>query len=118
MRNLQRWLRDGVGIKCTNRGDYLRHGVQNDWFSCGVILPNTIAHNVFDDNIWIPRNAVLDRVNWFLKFVKGAKEPNRTSDIRGKTEVRRHLNVLKHQTKIVPGFREDDPSTRFTAARP
>jgi hypothetical protein len=72
--NLQRWLQDGVGIKCTNNGDCLRHGVQNDWFSCGVVLPNTIAHNVFGDQIWIPRRAVLDRVNWFLKLVKGVAD--------------------------------------------
>ena len=105
MCNLQWWLCDRIGLKCTNRGDCLRHGIQNDWFSCGVILSNTIAHNVFNDDIWIPRNAVLDRVNWFLKFAKRDKEPKRTSDIINccrKTEVRPHLNVLKHQTKMVP----------------
>jgi hypothetical protein len=73
VRNLQRWLHDGVGISCVNNGDCLEHGIQTDWFSCGIIVPNTISHKVFGDNIWIPRRAVGDRIDWFLKLAKGVK---------------------------------------------
>ena len=73
VRNLQRWLRDAVGVSCVNNGDCLEHGIQTDWFSCGVILPNTISRNVFGDSVWIPRRAVSDRIEWFLKLVNGAK---------------------------------------------
>jgi hypothetical protein len=83
LRNLQRWLYDGVGIKCTNDGNCLTHGSQNDWFSCGVVLPNTIAHSIFGDSIWIPRRAVLDRVNWFLTLAKGVKTEKCTPDLDG-----------------------------------
>ena len=94
IQNLQQWLHDGVGIKCTNDGDCLRHGVQNNWFSCGVILPNTIAHNVFSDHIWIPRRAVLDRVNWFLKLVKEVKAQKEDINDHGVTiEVSSYLNI-------------------------
>lgn len=52
----------------------MTHGIQNDWLSCSVILPNTIVHSVFNDSIWIPRRAALNRVNQFLKFAKGVRE--------------------------------------------
>jgi len=50
------------------------HGIQNDWFSYGVVLPNTIAHDVFGDGLWILRRAISDRVDWFLTFVNNMKE--------------------------------------------
>ena len=68
MRNVQNWLQFGVGIKCTNRGDCLEHGNQDDWFSCGMLLPNTISHAVFGDDIWVQHDAALDRIRWFLKL--------------------------------------------------
>lgn len=74
MRNLQKWLQIGVGVKCTNRGDYLEHGYQDDWFSCGIVLPNTISHAVFGDKIWIQRNAAMDRIKWFLRLCGGDRD--------------------------------------------
>jgi len=72
--NLQRWLHDAVGVNCTNHGDCMKHGIQKDWFLCSVVLPNTISHNVFGDGLWIPRQAVSDRIEWFLELVEGMKE--------------------------------------------
>lgn len=72
--NLQWWLHDAVGVNCMNHVDSMKHGVQKDWFSCGVVLPNTISHSVFGDGLWIPRRAVSDRIEWFLKLAEGVKE--------------------------------------------
>ncbi|KAM6488976.1 hypothetical protein JOM56_015612 [Amanita muscaria] len=69
MRNLQKWL-NAIGVNCTIQGDCLNHGIQDDWFSCGIILANTISHAVFGDTLWTPQRAVSDRIQWFLTLAQ------------------------------------------------
>lgn len=71
MEHTQKWLQSAFRYKFKNMGDYLVHGVQNDSFSCGILLSNTISHAIFHTPIWIPRQGVFERVSWFVELVKG-----------------------------------------------
>ncbi|PPR00996.1 hypothetical protein CVT24_000570 [Panaeolus cyanescens] len=46
---------------------------QTDSYSCGIIAINTIEHNVFGCTLWSSAQAASERVRWFLRLVKYAK---------------------------------------------
>lgn len=81
MKAAQQWLQKVFRRKFVNNGDYLEHGIQQDSFSCGVVVSSTIKHAVFGHGIWIARRAVLERIEWFLRLAKGCKQEHRTSTI-------------------------------------
>jgi hypothetical protein len=45
------------------------HGEQHDGTSCGIILPNTIAADIFGDEIWEQKHAAGARANCFIRLM-------------------------------------------------
>jgi hypothetical protein len=76
---VQKWLREVYGTSYKLEGDILNHGDQNDSFSCGIIMANTIVHAAFNVPIWIPRQAVQERVQWFIKLSESVWIPPETN---------------------------------------
>lgn len=56
-------------------GDALEHGEQDNGFDCGICCNNTVAHDVFGDELWIPRLVSQSRVRWFLKLLEYERKP-------------------------------------------
>ncbi|KAJ7937855.1 hypothetical protein B0H13DRAFT_2405164 [Mycena leptocephala] len=78
---LKRWLkpRFDLQFECDYAG--LDHGVQIDGFSCGIITYNTIDHAIFGTGVWIPRRAVLERVQRFLKYAKHETRNSKAKEV-------------------------------------
>ena len=66
---LQKWLQIEFGHKFTEHGNNLCHGHQEDATSCGIVTVNTIAHAVFGDDLWSPKNCQFHQVRWFAILV-------------------------------------------------
>jgi hypothetical protein len=58
------------GAKFKDEGDKLRHGKQEDTWSCGICLPNTIAHDLFDETLFHHTKC---RLLWMWYFVRLAR---------------------------------------------
>jgi hypothetical protein len=65
IKKLQWWLRRRFRGTFKNCGDTLKHGLQEDGMECGIVTPNTAAHEVFHDTLLACDRKVLERVNWF-----------------------------------------------------
>ncbi|KAJ6600652.1 hypothetical protein B0H10DRAFT_2230919 [Mycena sp. CBHHK59/15] len=74
IRSMQRWLRKQFGAEFTAQYDAMEHGKQKDGFSCGIVSDNTLEIAIFKAPVWIPRRAVIARINKFLKFSEHQKE--------------------------------------------
>ncbi|GLB42721.1 hypothetical protein LshimejAT787_1201700 [Lyophyllum shimeji] len=70
IRKLQWWLKKRIGRQFKEMGDQLEHGRQEDWTDCGVISPNTAAHEVFNDELWTCERKVHERLRWFLTLCR------------------------------------------------
>lgn len=46
----------------------MAHGVQLDWHSCGIVLPNTIAHAIQATLLWEQHQHIWERIQWFLRL--------------------------------------------------
>ncbi|KAF7346851.1 hypothetical protein MSAN_01824400 [Mycena sanguinolenta] len=68
---LQFWLRDNGHSNFTITDD-LPCAKQTDGFNCPIIAVNTIAHNVFGDQLWTAQNAKAMRMEAFCAIVKHA----------------------------------------------
>ena len=66
MKKIQWWLKARFGKEFKDLGDSLEHGLQDDYTSCGILTSNTVAHDVFGDEIWTCENKFLERVKWFV----------------------------------------------------
>jgi hypothetical protein len=62
------------GVKFKDEGDKMRHGKQEDDWSCGICLPNTIAHDLFDEPLFHHKNRRLLRMQYFIKLAKAQLE--------------------------------------------
>ncbi|GLB37775.1 hypothetical protein LshimejAT787_0408260 [Lyophyllum shimeji] len=67
---LRKWLSSEFGYKFANKGNTLRHGIQLDSYSCGILVANTIAYAVFAAPLWFARRAILERLEWFIRLAK------------------------------------------------
>ena len=65
---LRIWLGAIFGWKPASEGNVLARPYQTDTISCSVCAVNTIAHNVFGDELWEQHDAAVRRVSWILKF--------------------------------------------------
>ncbi|KAJ6615027.1 hypothetical protein B0H10DRAFT_2220789 [Mycena sp. CBHHK59/15] len=67
---LKQWNR-GFGDDFHCDYDGLKHAVQKDGFNCGIVMFNTCEGALYPETpIWIPRSAVLSRIQHFLKYAK------------------------------------------------
>jgi hypothetical protein len=57
VRHVQAWLKKEFGKEFKCRGDMMKHGNQEDTWSCGICLPNAITHNLFDEPL-LPTKTV------------------------------------------------------------
>jgi len=44
--------------------------VQDDGYSCGIITANTIAHALFNRQLWTSAGAVQERLQWFIRIAE------------------------------------------------
>lgn len=65
---LQDWLKKAFGKKFKNQGNILPHAIQDDGFSCSIIIANTIAHAMLGRPLWCPATAVGERLTWFQRM--------------------------------------------------
>ncbi|KAF5326015.1 hypothetical protein D9611_000001 [Ephemerocybe angulata] len=66
---LQDSLKSTLGLtKFKSTGNTLVHGVQEDGYSCGLVTANTIEHELFQDALWTPNDAVRHRLSWFMRL--------------------------------------------------
>ncbi|KAJ6607189.1 hypothetical protein B0H10DRAFT_2228110 [Mycena sp. CBHHK59/15] len=67
----KRWLQLQFAEAFHSEYDTLEHGVQKDGYSCGIVMFNTCERVLYPDTpLWIPRSAVLARIQHFLKYAK------------------------------------------------
>jgi hypothetical protein len=65
-----RWLEVTFGWKPANEGNILARPHQSDTVNCAICALNTIAHNIFRDQLWQQHSASIHRVSWLLEFDK------------------------------------------------
>jgi hypothetical protein len=66
---LQTWLKASFGGKrFKSFGNSLKHVVQKDSYSCGIITANTIAHAILDHPLCNNVQAAQERIRWFIHF--------------------------------------------------
>ncbi|KAH7918522.1 hypothetical protein BV22DRAFT_1051683 [Leucogyrophana mollusca] len=70
IRAAQTWLRKEFGSPFKDEGDTLTHGVQNDQFSCGICVVNTIAHNAFGDELFTHAKQFVMRILLFVELAE------------------------------------------------
>lgn len=66
MKVIRSWTKKTFGVEYKNKGDALVHGNQNNYTDCGILAANTVAHDIFGDELWVPGNQTLERLRWFL----------------------------------------------------
>ncbi|KAJ7245054.1 hypothetical protein C8J57DRAFT_1082457 [Mycena rebaudengoi] len=77
IRSLQKWLHRQFGEVFQSEYDGLEHGIQTDGYSCGIVMHNTAERAAYPSTpLWIPRAAVLARVQHFLKYAKNRSTPS------------------------------------------
>ena len=59
----------GQETDCTYKQDFMAHGLQSDTFSCGIVSYNTIAHDLFGDELWTSSNSRRFRIEAFNGIV-------------------------------------------------
>ena len=70
LNGLGKWLEEVFDWKPVNEGNILARSRQMDTISCAVCVLNTIAHNIFGDQLWEQSNASGHRVSWLPTFDK------------------------------------------------
>ncbi|KAJ7101505.1 hypothetical protein B0H15DRAFT_769608 [Mycena belliarum] len=72
IKELKRWGKKQFGKDFIYQGDSLEHGDQKDATSCGVLCRNTVAANVFGEEVWEQRHAAGARAACFIRLVRSA----------------------------------------------
>ena len=67
---VQKWLRTTFGQQFSDLGDKLKHGRQEDTFSCGVATSNTIAHNILNEPLFHHADRRVLRMRLFIRLAK------------------------------------------------
>lgn len=70
VQSLLRWIRIVFERELKNQGNTMAHGIQNDGFSCGIILGNTISAGIKETPLWNPQHAIYERLGCFLRLVQ------------------------------------------------
>ncbi|KAJ3780264.1 hypothetical protein GGU10DRAFT_279690 [Lentinula aff. detonsa] len=52
-------------FQAPNPGNLLEHGIQNDFYNCGLVAVNAIEHDLWNDGLWTSEKKVHYRVRWF-----------------------------------------------------
>ncbi|KAJ7661512.1 hypothetical protein DFH06DRAFT_1089007 [Mycena polygramma] len=65
----KRWTKSQFGgVDFTYQGDSMDHGEQKDTTSCTIIVANTIAADIFSEEIWQQEHAAGARADCFLRL--------------------------------------------------
>ena len=67
---VQKWLRTVIGHPFSDLGDKLKHGRQEDSFSCGITALNTIGHNIFNEPLFHHADRRVLRMRLFIRLAK------------------------------------------------
>ncbi|KAI0069334.1 hypothetical protein K474DRAFT_1714375 [Panus rudis PR-1116 ss-1] len=65
LKQMQWWLEKRFGGPFEEKGNVLRHGIQKDSISCGIIAMDTISHAAFGGILWTHGRKVAHRLKWF-----------------------------------------------------
>ncbi|KAJ6620818.1 hypothetical protein B0H10DRAFT_2432733 [Mycena sp. CBHHK59/15] len=100
----KRWTQLQFGEEFHSNYDGLEHGIQKDGYNCGIVMFNTCERAVYPNTpLWIPRSAVLARIQHFLKYAKNqikeiSPETSTTGAARAKISIADLLNPRKGQS--------------------
>jgi hypothetical protein len=66
------WMKRSFGINVSSKGESITHGIQNpsDMTSCGIIVINSIAHNVFGDGVYKHAKQQVHHIKCFITIMK------------------------------------------------
>jgi hypothetical protein len=53
VKKVQAWLKREFGKEFTDNGNKMTHGKQEDDFSCGVVLPNSMEQELFGATLFV-----------------------------------------------------------------
>jgi hypothetical protein len=70
LKGLRKWFDKEFGQKLMNSGNILERPQQIDTYSCSICAMSTIAHGIFEDQLWTQPNAQTHRIRWFLELDK------------------------------------------------
>ncbi|KAJ4467306.1 hypothetical protein C8R41DRAFT_925853 [Lentinula lateritia] len=67
LNRLTNWFGEQFGrmFKAPNPGNLLRHGLQNDFYNCGLVAINAIEHELWQRELWTTGTKVQHRARWF-----------------------------------------------------
>ncbi|KAK6980928.1 hypothetical protein R3P38DRAFT_3376544 [Favolaschia claudopus] len=101
VKSLNKWALSRIGVELHAEYNGLQHGVQQDSFSCGVVMANTCEHAIYpDEPLWIPRDAVRSRLTHFLKYAKNQhKEYSVDASMSGASRVKISIASLLNPMK-------------------
>ncbi|KAG6818744.1 hypothetical protein H0H93_002181 [Arthromyces matolae] len=98
-RALEGWLLHTFNRKFKYEGNTLPCAEQEDTHSCGIIVANTLEHAAFGSPLWKQRDAVLQRVKWFIHLSK--KRSGSMSEIAKESPPCHSSNDLTIESSIV-----------------
>ncbi|KAJ3738347.1 hypothetical protein EV360DRAFT_90574 [Lentinula raphanica] len=52
-------------FKALDPGNIMRHGIQDDFYNCGIVAVNAIEYELFKSEVWTSQKKVFHRVRWF-----------------------------------------------------
>lgn len=67
LNRLTNWFGEQFGrmFKAPNPGNLLCHGLQNDFYNCGLVAINAIEHELWQRELWTMGTKVQHRARWF-----------------------------------------------------
>lgn len=95
---MRKWL-SHHGIATLRQGGDLKHGTQLDEFSCGLVVPNTIEHPLFGDELWIELDKDYICMQCFIQLIKShnLSQKSQLPHLSTPAEI---LPILPRSTKI------------------
>ncbi|KAH7912046.1 hypothetical protein BJ138DRAFT_1112718 [Hygrophoropsis aurantiaca] len=102
----QSWLKGEFGAPFREDQDSLKHGIQEDSFSCGICVVNTIAHNLFGDELFRHSRRYAMRISLFTQLAQSQLDTASESTEFSHHQFRTTQDLIEaddHNMTVVPG---------------
>ncbi|KAH7905193.1 hypothetical protein BJ138DRAFT_1130617 [Hygrophoropsis aurantiaca] len=109
IRATQNWLKSEFGSPFRDEGDTLTHGVQTDSFSCGICVVNTLAHNLFGDQLFTHAKRFSLRMMLFVELAETQISLQSTDE---PSQSKPPQNQATKDTLVVPDYSLLTPASR------
>lgn len=76
VKHIQDWTKIEFGGAFRDAGESIRHGIQGarDFWSCGIVSLNMIAHNLFRAPVYLHTERYKHRMELFLELLRARNE--------------------------------------------